>query len=166
MSGVPTDVSQQDDIFNSSLYRANVGIMLVNKNHQILAGEAWHYPGEWMMPQGGIDQNETPSEAMQRELKEETSLEYRQTSLLKIHEEWLGYRLSRPLVKDGHTYVGQRQKWFLLHYDGAIPDASLAADQEFREFDWVDIDWLIQRSAPFKRPIYQQVFNAFQFFFP
>ena len=41
------------NIFDDSLFRANVGIMLVNSEHQIMAGEAYHYPGEWMMPQGG-----------------------------------------------------------------------------------------------------------------
>ena len=31
-------------------FRANVGIMIVNREHRILAGDAFHYPGEWMMP--------------------------------------------------------------------------------------------------------------------
>ena len=36
-------------------YRLNVGIMIVNRERRILAGDAFYYPGEWMMPQGGID---------------------------------------------------------------------------------------------------------------
>ena len=78
---------------------------------------------------------------------------------MKEHNEWLGYRLSRPLVKEGKTYLGQRQKWFLLEYTGALPDADQARDREFSRFDWVDREWLLERTAPFKLKLYQTVFN-------
>ena len=42
-------------------FRSNVGIMIVNRAGKILAGDAFHYPGEWMMPQGGIDARNRPS---------------------------------------------------------------------------------------------------------
>ncbi len=50
-------------------YRSNVGIMIVNRDGNILAGEAIHYPGEWMMPQGGIDAQESAEQAMRRSLR-------------------------------------------------------------------------------------------------
>ena len=58
-------MEQDDNIFDDTIYRANVGIMIINKEHKIMAGEAYHYPGEWMMPQGGIDELETPLQAME-----------------------------------------------------------------------------------------------------
>ena len=64
-------------------YRANVGIMLINRNHQVIAGEALHYANEWMMPQGGIDAGESPLQAMKRELVEETSIQFEQVRLLQ-----------------------------------------------------------------------------------
>ena len=37
-----------NEIFDSD-YRPNVGIMLVNNQHKVLAGEVIHRPGKWMM---------------------------------------------------------------------------------------------------------------------
>ena len=139
---------------------------MVNHNKQIFAGEAYHYPGEWMMPQGGIDGDESPEQAMQRELVEETSIEYKDTRLIKAHDDWLTYRLSKPLEKDGDVYLGQRQKWFLLEYNGPIPDANLAQDREFSQFNWVEPQWLMQRTAKFKIELYESVFSYFEKYFP
>jgi putative (di)nucleoside polyphosphate hydrolase len=157
---------KSQDIFNDSLFRANVGIMLVNADHKIMAGEAFHYPGEWMMPQGGIDFAESPEEAMKRELVEETALEFEHTRLLREHNEWLGYKLGKPLEKNGKTYIGQRQKWFLLEYLGPLPDANKAQDREFIRFDWVDQDWLLAKTAGFKLGLYKEVFSVFDNYLP
>ena len=67
---------------NAENFRLNVGIMIMNREHQVLAGEAFHYQGEWMMPQGGIDPDESAFAAMQRELMEETGLGFDQVRLL------------------------------------------------------------------------------------
>ena len=147
-------------------YRPNVGIMLVNKNHQIMAGDVYHYPAKWMMPQGGIDPGETPLQAMQRELLEETSINFDDTRLIREHGEWLSYHFRQPLEKDGSIYIGQRQKWFLLEYDGAPPDATKTIDREFKRFEWVDPAWLIEHTTKFKISIYKDIFAAFEHYFP
>ena len=82
-------------------YRANVGIMLVNRDHRVLAGDAFHYPGEWMMPQGGIDADESAQQALRRELHEETGLSFAQVRLLREHERWLQYLFRKPQYKEG-----------------------------------------------------------------
>lgn len=147
-------------------YRANVGIMLVNKNHQILAGEAIHYPREWMMPQGGIDAGETPQQAMQRELVEETSITCDEVTFIRENDDWLSYRFREPLFKDGALYIGQRQKWFLLEYNGPLPDAKTTIDQEFLQFRWVDTEWLIQHTTRFKTDVYRTIISTFKECFP
>jgi len=147
-------------------YRPNVGIMLVNRQHQILAGEAIHYPGQWMMPQGGIDKNETPRQAMQRELVEETSIVYDDVRLIAENPEWLSYLFRQPLVKDGQLYKGQRQKWFLLEYNGGLPNAETTIDREFLQFDWVEADWLIGHTTPFKVDVYKTIYSIFEKYFP
>ncbi len=142
-------------------YRPNVGIMLVNKQHHILAGETIHYPGEWMMPQGGIDQGETAQQAMQRELIEETGIRFREVRLIKENPNWISYRFRKPLTKDGQLYIGQIQKWFLLEYNGLAPDAENTIDREFRHFDWVEWHWLIEHTTDFKKEVYKTVFETF-----
>jgi putative (di)nucleoside polyphosphate hydrolase len=150
------------DLINNPDLRPNVGIMLINRNNLVLAGEATHYPGEWMMPQGGINSGETPFQAMQRELVEETSIEFKHTRLVREHNEWLSYLFRKPLVKEGRVYSGQRQKWFLLDYHGPLPDASQTLDREFLCFDWVKPRWLIENTTPFKVNLYSEIFKAFE----
>ncbi len=147
-------------------FRPNVGMMLINNRHQILAGEAIHYPGEWMMPQGGIDQGETPQQAMERELLEETGITYKHVNFITENPGWLSYLFRKPLIKDGTLYTGQRQKWFLLEYNGSAPDAEAADDREFIQFNWVDTDWLLQHTTPFKIAVYKSIFSAFEEYFP
>ena len=148
------------EIFDSD-YRPNVGIMLVNNQHQVLAGEVIHRPGKWMMPQGGIDRGETPRQALKRELIEETGIEFGEVSLLEENPDWINYQFRKPLLKDGQLYIGQRQKWFLLEYNGPVPDAHEMIDREFSMFEWVEKDWLIEHTTTFKKDMYRTIFDTF-----
>ena len=159
-------MSKINPVASNPDFRANVGIMLINQYRQVLAGESIYYPDEWMMPQGGIDENETPQKAMQRELLEETGIEFSSTRLVTEHQDWLSYLFRAPLVKDGDLYIGQRQKWFLLEYQGPAPDASKTPDQEFRQLAWVEPQWLIRHTVPYKVNLYNTVFSSFEPFFP
>ena len=141
--------------------RPNVGMMLINKNNQILAGEAIHYPGEWMMPQGGIHADETTQQALERELLEETGLNFKDVGFLGEAENWISYCFRQPLVKEGKLYTGQRQKWFLLQYNGEAPDAESTIDREFIQFRWVDRAWLIANTTTFKVQVYETIFSEF-----
>src|SRR6201985_145570 len=63
-------------------YRPNVGIALFNATGQVLIGRRFRDDGpeidlpglEWQMAQGVIDAEETPREAVMRELWEETGV--------------------------------------------------------------------------------------------
>ena len=153
-------------LINNPEYRPNVGIMLINKEHQVLAGEAAHYVGEWMMPQGGIIAGETTLQAMQRELIEETGICVNDTRLITEHTKWLSYQFRKPLIKDGGHYIGQRQKWFLLEYNGGLPDAQKTQEREFSQFNWVEPNWLLEHTTPFKVTLYKEIFTKFKQFFP
>jgi len=154
------------NIIDDPNYRPNVGIMLINRDHQVIAGEVFHYTGKWMMPQGGIDNGETPFQAMQRELMEETSIRFDDTRFITRHHEWLSYKFRKPLDKDGQVYIGQRQKWFLLEYNGIPPDATKTRDREFRRFKWVEPNWLIERTSGIKTGVYRHIFSVFKNYFP
>ena len=147
-------------------YRSNVGIMIVNRDGKILAGDAFHYPGEWMMPQGGIDARESPGQAMRRELFEETGLDFAQVRLIRQHDGWLQYLFRKAQYKDDVFYVGQRQKWFLLEYNGPLPDASSVQEQEFSSFGWVEPEWLVAQIPAFKKAVYRTVVDEFRAHYP
>src|SRR6202035_5865925 len=74
---------------DSKPYRPNVEIALFNASGNVLIGRRFRDDGpeiilpglEWQMPQGGIDANENPREAVMRELWEETGV---------VHADYLG----------------------------------------------------------------------------
>lgn len=95
-------------------YRDCVGIVLLNTDGLILAGERLGLPGSWQMPQGGIDKGETPRDAALRELEEETGTA--KARIIKQTTEWLTYDLPPELLGKAWKgrYRGQRQLWFAL----------------------------------------------------
>ena len=62
-------------------FRPNVGIILCNEQNQVLwAQRARH--DSWQFPQGGIKVDETPEQAVYRELMEEVGLEQQHVEIL------------------------------------------------------------------------------------
>ena len=58
----------------SLLPRANAGVAVVNSDKELLLlrRAKGTTKGEWELPSGGIEMNETPAKAAKRELAEET----------------------------------------------------------------------------------------------
>ena len=76
--------------------RQGVGIIVLNHNNDVFVGKRKDHPiDKWQMPQGGIDLDETPFNAMKRELAEETSI--KKIKVLKEIENWLEYELTSNL---------------------------------------------------------------------
>ena len=142
-------------------YRKNVGMVLVSDEHKILIGEASFYPGEWMMPQGGMEQDETEEETLWRELQEETGITRDQATIVNRYPDWLYYPLRKPLHQQGHVFLGQKQKWFLLSYNGPIPDTHDIDKNEFLRFNRSSPEWLLERTPEVKLPVYKTLFSYF-----
>src|SRR5699024_55947 len=114
-------------------------------------------------PQGGIDPNETPEDAMYRELYEEVGLRPEHIKILGRTDRWLRYRLPHNLIRrnptnEQRTCIGQKQVWFMLEFVGTEDDFNLnAVDQpEFDLYKWVDY-WLPLRDViHFKRKVYDK----------
>lgn len=154
-----------------SKYRKNVGIVLVNKKGQIWVGDIssskckdqflqYHY----QMPQGGIDDGETPEQAVIRELYEETGITQEKIELLKISSHWYRYDFPKWLSdKRSCTFKGQRQKWFLYRFLGEDRDFKLDAEKkpEFTGFKWLEPSDVLQYVIPFKLKVYQKVIQEF-----
>ena len=102
-------------------YRPCVGVVLLNPAGLVFAGQRIDNPTPaWQMPQGGIDDGESPETAALRELGEETGLAPASVEILGRTPEWLTYDLPHEIVPRiwKGRYRGQKQKWFLLRYLG------------------------------------------------
>jgi len=141
-------------------YRPCVGIMLINADRQIFTAERIDTPGAWQMPQGGIDEGESPLEAAQRELEEETSIPPHGVTLLKQSKNWLTYDLPEHLVGTvwRGRYRGQKQQWFLMQLDINAEAIDLKTEhQEFSHWKWSSRQELINDIVSFKKDLYEKV---------
>src|SRR5687768_11055496 len=116
-------------------YRPNVGIVLMRQDGQVFWARRVRRDG-WQFPQGGMNTDETPVEAMYRELQEETGLLPEHVEVLGATPGWLRYRLPRRCVRAGERpiCIGQKQVWFLLRLTGAECDVRLDCTEK-PEFD-------------------------------
>ncbi|APG63721.1 RNA pyrophosphohydrolase [Sphingorhabdus lutea] len=151
---------------NIDQYRPCAGIMLVNKQGLVFVGQRSDSPNSdaWQMPQGGIDEGEDAQQAAIRELQEETGINPDLVAIISQNEEELFYDLPDHLAGKmwGGKWMGQRQWWFLLYFNGEDTDINIATEhQEFSKWKWAEIDELVDMIVPFKRELYQSVVDIF-----
>jgi len=147
---------------DSDGFRPNIGIMLCNDDGKLLWARRVNQDA-WQFPQGGIGRNESPEEALYRELFEEVGLTADDVRVLGRTRHWLRYRLPRNLVRfhSKPVCIGQKQIWFLLQIKSR--DDSVCLDRykkpEFDRWRWIDywepIEWVVQ----FKRRVYACALN-------
>lgn len=140
-------------------YRPNVGIVLMQGDGRVFWARRVSRDG-WQFPQGGIHSDETPLEAMYRELREETGLGPEHVEVLASTPGWLRYRLPKRYVRrrEKPVCLGQKQVWFLLRMIGSDDDVRLdAADKpEFDTFTWVHFWYPLENVVDFKREVYDR----------
>ena len=112
-------------------YRRNVGLMLIAPDRRIFVGRRIKQPDAWQMPQGGIDDGESPVEAACRELWEEVGTT--RALLMRESARWLTYDVPE-MLRPAHW----KGRWHWL----------AAAD-------------LLDHIVPFKRPVYEAVLKEF-----
>ena len=119
----------------------------------------------WQMPQGGIDEDETPRAAALRELAEETGA--KAVEVIAESKNWYSYDLPEELigVPLKGKYRGQRLRWFAMRYLGRDEDFEISGQSghtaEFDAWRWTDIGQLAGLAVPFKREIYRSVVAEF-----
>ena len=155
-------------------YRPNVGIALFNRAGQVLIGRRFRDDGpeiilpglEWQMPQGGIDADENPRDAVMRELWEETGVS-RAEHLGETG--WMTYEFppyDGPSTHRLAKFRGQRQKWFALRYTGRDDEIDPLTPRngqpaEFDAWRWERLDRVADLVVPFRREVYRTVARLF-----
>src|SRR5699024_8685562 len=149
-------------MLDSEGYRPNVGIILANRKNQVFWGKRVKEHA-CQFPQGGIQRDESPEQAMYRELYEADWLHPEHVRILGRSKTCLRYDVHTLFVgrESRGRYCGQKQIWFLLRLIGQDSDVSLRATPT-PEFDawrwshyWVPLDAVIH----YKREVYFQALN-------
>jgi len=139
--------------------------MILNDNNEILVGRRLDYPsGFWQMPQGGIDDNENPEEAVWREMMEEVGTN--NAELIKMSSQWVNYNIPQDTLDRlpwGKRYVGQTQKWFVFRFTGQESEINVGTENpEFSEWKWAKLNSLADNIVPFKRDVYKKILEEFK----
>lgn len=144
-------------------YRLNVAMVIMREDGRVFWARRIHHDG-WQFPQGGINTDETPIEAMHRELHEETGLTANDVDVLCETPGWLRYRLPACFIRKDQRppCIGQKQVWFLLRMN--CGEEKLNLNQQKPEFDgyqWVDYWQPLDGVVKFKRRVYEQALMHF-----
>jgi len=146
-------------------FRPNVGIVLARPDGRVFWARRAGQDG-WQFPQGGMNSDETPLEAMYRELTEETGLRPEHVDVRASTPGWLRYRLPRRLRRRHQkpVCIGQKQVWFLLEF--LAEDSAIRLDctdnPEFDQYRWVDFWYPARNVIAFKRRVYQRALRHFE----
>ena len=149
-------------------YRKGVGAVIFNNYGLVWLGRRISngrnkYTHTWQMPQGGIDESETPETAVLREVKEETGTD--KVEIIDKTPDWIDYDLPEHLrsVTWNGEFRGQRQLWFALKFTGGNTDFDLKAhiNPEFSAWRWAELSNLPELVVPFKRELYKKIITEF-----
>jgi putative (di)nucleoside polyphosphate hydrolase len=149
-------------VIDSEGFRANVGIILCNRERRLFWGRRIGQ-NAWQFPQGGIKPDETPLEAMYRELEEEVGLKPQHVEVLGSTSRWLRYHLPRRFIRKNcnPVCIGQKQLWYMLRVLCEETEVCLdrADKPEFDDFRWVRYWTPIREVVYFKRGVYARALN-------
>jgi putative (di)nucleoside polyphosphate hydrolase len=150
------------DFIDAEGFRANVGIVLMRDDRQVLLGGRTGGRG-WQFPQGGVQRNESPEQALYRELQEEIGLKSDDVEVLAATRNWLRYRLPRQYVRRNTNppCIGQKQRWFLLRLTSSEDRVRFDAtrEPEFESSRWVDYWTPVREVIYFKRAVYARALD-------
>lgn len=147
-------------MIDSDGFRPNVGIILTNDQGSLLWARRVGGQDAWQFPQGGIHDDETPDQALYRELYEEVGLRRQDVEQVASTRGWLRYRLPSRLVRHNAqpVCVGQKQKWYLLRLRADETRVCLenGGRAEFTDWCWVSYWYPVGKVVAFKRDVYRK----------
>ena len=145
-------------------YRPNVSAVILSSKYpekcEFFIAHRSDIKNAWQFPQGGIDEGETPQEALLRELMEEIGCN--SVEILAEFPEWITYDFPNVISNKMYPFKGQTQKYFLVRLrEGAKIDLQAHHIPEFEEYDFVTHEELFRRVTYFKRRPYRRVIDYF-----
>ncbi|WP_263833030.1 RNA pyrophosphohydrolase [Sulfurospirillum oryzae] len=145
-------------------YRPNVAAVIVSAKYpfqcQLFIASRSDIVDVWQFPQGGIDEGETPREALYRELEEEIGTG--DVEIIAEYPEWLQYDFPQKIAQKMYPFDGQSQKYFLVRLKKDAKINLATKEPEFCDFKFVSLEEVFEFITYFKRPVYKQVLEYFK----
>ncbi len=145
-------------------YRPNIAAIILSSKYpfevEFFIALRSDMENAWQFPQGGIDDGETPKEALFRELEEEIGTG--DIEILAEYPEWISYNFPGAVAKKMYPYDGQIQRYFLVRLkDDSMIDLKTKVP-EFCDHKFVKYKEVFKHIVYFKKPIYRKVLNYFR----
>ncbi len=146
-------------------YRPNVAAVILSSDYpqrcEFFLGKRCDVKNTWQFPQGGIDEGETPREALLRELQEEIGC--CQVDIIAEYPEWITYDFPvGAKARKMYPFDGQKQKYFLVRlHNCAKINLEDYYEPEFEEYRYVEYKQLLKKATYFKRRVYRRVIEHF-----
>lgn len=145
-------------------FRKAIGAIVLDKNNNIIAFQRRDFPDSWQSPEGGIDEGETPKEALFRELKEEINLKKNEYEIIKETKEPIRYFFNEnDKVRLG--FDGQEKKFYLIKLN---TDKTFKFDNtdeiEFISSKIMEAKELLEKVPIFKKEMYKKIIEEFKLF--
>ena len=159
----------RNSVIDADGFRIGVGIIVANQFGKVLWARRIGQHA-WQFPQGGMQDDETPEQALFRELYEELGLEDSDVKLLGCTKNWLYYWLP-PHLRRVHVQplcIGQKQKWFLLGLTGDSEKIrfDVTRSPEFDRWRWAPYWYPIRQVITFKRHVYRRALEELSTLLP
>ncbi len=141
---------------NRFFYRKNVVAFIFNNKNQVLIVNRTGNDDYWGLPQGGVDGKESSDDAILREMKEETNIS--SVDVLGKFKNVYKYKWPKNYTHSG--YKGQRQTLYILKFNGENDEIKLSP-WELKDWKWVEIDQLINKSDKLREEAYEIFLEKF-----
>jgi len=146
-------------------YRPNVAAIVLSSkypftNEIMVANRIDIRSDAWQFPQGGIDDGETPQEALFRELREEIGTDA--VDIIAEHPEWISYDFLNKGAKKIYPFDGQTQKYFLVKLKHGAEINLDTQEPEFMAYKFIEYKEVIETISNIKKPIYKRVLTHFK----
>ncbi len=146
------------------IYRPNVAAIILSCKYplksEIFIANRSDIANSWQFPQGGIDKDETPEDALFRELEEEIGTN--EIEIIAQYPKWVSYDFPNTVAKKMYPFDGQIQKYFLVKLKNNTKINLKTKHPEFDNYKFIKYKEVFDYIVYFKRPIYKEVLNYFK----